>query len=100
MRSHSPFRPHAAVVFLAAFIAMPTLAQSSSSAEPVSDFTVSANVSLVSQYRYRGLMQTNNKPAIQGGLYQSGHNRTVLGAGLWSHHGQVFPFVNEFIRRP
>ena len=68
MRSHTPFRPHAAVAFLAAFIAMPTLAQSSSSAEPVSDFTVSANVSLVSQYRYRGLMQTNNKPAIQGGF--------------------------------
>src|SRR5690606_12238501 len=33
-----------------------------------SDFTFSANVSLASQYRYRGLMQSNNKPAIQGGF--------------------------------
>ncbi len=35
---------------------------------PQSDFTLSANVSLASQYRYRGLMQSNNKPAIQGGF--------------------------------
>jgi uncharacterized protein (TIGR02001 family) len=33
-----------------------------------SAFTVSANLSVVSQYRYRGIMQTNNKPAIQGGF--------------------------------
>ncbi|HWK70162.1 MAG TPA: TorF family putative porin [Burkholderiaceae bacterium] len=32
------------------------------------DFTLGANVSLASQYRYRGLMQSNNKPAIQGGF--------------------------------
>ena len=35
---------------------------------PTSDFAVSANVSLASQYRYRGIMQSNNKPAIQGGF--------------------------------
>src|SRR5690606_12009076 len=34
----------------------------------VSNFTFDANVSLASQYRYRGLMQTNNKPALQGGF--------------------------------
>jgi len=33
-----------------------------------SGFTFDANVSLASQYRYRGLMQTNNKPALQGGF--------------------------------
>lgn len=38
-------------------------------AEPdTSGFTFDANVSLASQYRYRGLMQTNNKPALQGGF--------------------------------
>lgn len=31
-------------------------------------FTLTANVTLASQYRYRGLMQSNNKPAIQGGF--------------------------------
>ena len=29
---------------------------------------LTANVTLASQYRYRGIMQTNNKPAIQGGF--------------------------------
>ncbi|MGE8590822.1 MAG: TorF family putative porin, partial [Alcaligenes sp.] len=37
-------------------------------APAASDFTLSANLTLASQYRYRGLMQTNNKPAIQGGF--------------------------------
>ncbi|HTK03116.1 MAG TPA: TorF family putative porin, partial [Bordetella sp.] len=31
-------------------------------------YTITANVTLASQYRYRGLMQTDNKPAIQGGF--------------------------------
>ncbi len=38
------------------------------SADAASPYTLSANVTLASQYRYRGLMQTNNKPAIQGGF--------------------------------
>ncbi len=29
---------------------------------------LTANVTLASQYRYRGIMQSNNKPAIQGGF--------------------------------
>jgi uncharacterized protein (TIGR02001 family) len=31
-------------------------------------FSLSANVGVASQYRFRGLMQTNNKPAVQGGF--------------------------------
>lgn len=31
-------------------------------------FSLTANVTLASQYRYRGIMQTNNKPALQGGF--------------------------------
>lgn len=31
-------------------------------------YTVTANVSVATQYRYRGLMQTNSKPAVQGGF--------------------------------
>lgn len=38
------------------------------SSSMASDFSFSANMSLASQYRYRGIMQTNNKPAIQGGF--------------------------------
>jgi uncharacterized protein (TIGR02001 family) len=37
-------------------------------AAPAPDYTLSANLTLASQYRYRGIMQTDNKPAIQGGF--------------------------------
>ncbi|WP_088155462.1 TorF family putative porin [Achromobacter xylosoxidans] len=37
-------------------------------APAASDLTLTANITLASQYRYRGLMQSNNKPAIQGGF--------------------------------
>lgn len=37
-------------------------------AETAPPYSLTANVTLASQYRYRGLMQTDNKPAIQGGF--------------------------------
>lgn len=45
----------------------------------VSDFTLTANLTLASQYRYRGLMQSNNKPAIQGGFDLSHSSGFYLG---------------------
>lgn len=53
---------------LAAVVALPVAAQSTTTDASGSDFSFSANMTLASQYRYRGLMQTNNKPAIQGGF--------------------------------
>jgi len=58
-----------------------------SSAEPAKDaappnFGLSANVSLASQYRVRGLMQTNSEPAIQGGLDLS--HSSGFYAGNWN----------------
>ena len=41
-------------------------AGATSSMQP--DWTFSANLGVVSDYRFRGLMQTNGKPAIQGGF--------------------------------
>jgi len=49
----------------------PSVAQAEvASAEPGwrDEFTLSANLGLASQYRFRGLMQTDNKPALQGGF--------------------------------
>lgn len=43
-------------------------AQTNPANTPSSDFSFSSNITLASQYRYRGLMQTNNKPALQGGF--------------------------------
>jgi uncharacterized protein (TIGR02001 family) len=47
--------------------AMPAMAQSQPDTE-TSPHTLTANVSVASDYRYRGLMQTNRLPAIQGGF--------------------------------
>ncbi|AEI75701.1 hypothetical protein CNE_1c03350 [Cupriavidus necator N-1] len=43
-------------------------APAAAAAEPASPHTFTANVSLVSDYRYRGISQTNLRPAIQGGF--------------------------------
>lgn len=48
-------------------LAAPAYAADSAAAD-APEYTLTANVTLASQYRYRGLMQTNNKPAIQGGF--------------------------------
>jgi uncharacterized protein (TIGR02001 family) len=37
-------------------------------ADAASDFTFTANLSAASEYRYRGIMQTNSHPALQGGF--------------------------------
>jgi uncharacterized protein (TIGR02001 family) len=61
--------PSAVVLF-----SSPVFAQSQQEAE-ISAHTLTANVSLATEYRYRGLMQTNRRPAIQGGfdyLHSSG----------------------------
>jgi uncharacterized protein (TIGR02001 family) len=49
---------------------------------PASDFTASYNVGLFSQYIFRGLTQTNNKPALQGGFDVS--HKSGLYIGGWS----------------
>ncbi|MGN5479408.1 TorF family putative porin [Cupriavidus basilensis] len=57
------------------------LAQSAAepAAEPASAWTFSANVALATDYRYRGLMQTNRRPAIQGGFDVSHTSGFYLG---------------------
>lgn len=56
------------------------LAQSApAAAEPASPHTFTANVTLASEYRYRGLMQTNRRPAIQGGFDYSHSSGFYLG---------------------
>ena len=51
-------------------------------AAPASDFTASYNVGLFSQYIFRGLTQTNNKPALQGGF--DVNHKSGLYIGGWS----------------
>lgn len=46
---------------------------------PEPDYTLSANVGVVSDYRFRGIAQTSKKPAIQGGLDFSHKSGFYLG---------------------
>jgi len=46
-------------------LTLPALAQQKA---PEPDYTLSGNVAIVTDYRYRGISQTDKKPAIQGGF--------------------------------
>lgn len=60
------------------FAAMPAMAQSQPDTE-ASPHTFTANVTVATDYRYRGLMQTNRRPAIQGGFDYSHASGFYLG---------------------
>jgi uncharacterized protein (TIGR02001 family) len=51
-------------------------------AEPTPEIEISGNVSLVSDYRFRGISQTDKKPAIQGGFDLS--HKSGLYLGTWA----------------
>ena len=65
------------VATLATFFAMPALAADA----PASPHTFSSNVSLVSDYLYRGISQTGGRPALQGGFDYA--HASGFYAGLW-----------------
>jgi uncharacterized protein (TIGR02001 family) len=58
---------------------------------PEPDYTLSANVGAVSDYRFRGIAQTSKKPAIQGGLDFSHKSGFYL--GTWASNVK---WVKEF----
>jgi len=49
---------------------------------PAPDYTLSYNVGVVSDYRYRGISQSAKRPALQGGVDLS--HSSGLYAGLWA----------------
>lgn len=77
------------VVALGALFALPALAEDPAVTQhkedihaiPASAHTVTSNVSLVSDYLYRGISQTGQKPAIQGG-FDYAHSSGFY-AGVW-----------------
>jgi len=83
----------AAALALAPFVASETLAQTPAPAPapapaaapapaPEPDWTGTANVGLFSQYVFRGLTQTNEKPAVQGGFDLS--HKSGFYVGTWA----------------
>lgn len=77
------------VAALGALFALPVLAEEAAVTQhkedihviPASAHTVTSNVSLVSDYLYRGISQTGQKPAIQGG-FDYAHSSGFY-AGVW-----------------
>jgi uncharacterized protein (TIGR02001 family) len=61
--------------------AAPAAAPAAEPAKPESDFTFTGNLGIYSQYVFRGVSQTNEKPAVQGG-FDVGH-KSGLYAGTW-----------------
>ncbi len=49
-----------------AALTVPAFAQDKKAPEP--DYTISGNFGLTSDYRFRGISQSNKKPAVQGGI--------------------------------
>jgi uncharacterized protein (TIGR02001 family) len=65
-------------------MAAPALAEETAAAK-APDYTLTANVNLVSEYRFRGLAQTWGKPALQGGadfVHSSGFYAGVWGSNV------------------
>lgn len=62
-----------------ASVAAPVVAQDQGTSEP---FTISGNVALVSDYRFRGFTQSNENAAVQGGITVS--HESGLYAGTWA----------------
>ncbi len=76
-----------AAAALAATLAGGALAQAPAPAPaaapaPEPDFTYTANIGLYSQYVFRGISQTNEKPAVQGGMDLA--HKSGLYVGTWA----------------
>lgn len=76
-------------------LALPVTAQTTTPA-PTPEHTLSGNIGITSQYVFRGLTQTDGKPAIQGGLdyvHSSG-----LYAGTWLSNISWFTDQNAGVK--
>jgi len=76
-------------------LAAPILASAQTAAAPASPHTITGNVGLFSSYRFRGIAQTYNKPALQGGVDYSHSSGIYL--GNWNSNvseGAGFPNGN------
>ena len=71
-----------AAAAMTALVAAPAFSQTAAAAPAASDWTITGNLGLFSDYRFRGISQTDKKPALQGGFDVS-HN-SGLYAGNWN----------------
>ena len=74
---------------IASLLPAAALAQTPAAAAPAPEpeFTFTGNVGLYSQYVFRGISQTNEKPAVQGG-FDLGH-KSGFYVGTWASNDQL-----------
>jgi uncharacterized protein (TIGR02001 family) len=73
--------------------ASPALAEDAPTAAPSSDFTVTGNVGLVTDYRFRGVSLSGGDPAVQGGVTLTHSSGFYVGA--WSSSIDGGPVYGE-----
>ncbi len=79
----------AATALAGAFVAAPAFADD---AAPPSDITITGSAAIVSQYRFRGLAQSDNKPAVQGAItisHSSGFYVSTWGSSASAGNGPI-----------
>ena len=85
------------VIAASTALALPTFATAQQApAAAKSPHTITGNISLVSDYRFRGISQTFGKPALQGGIDYA-HEPTGIYLGNWNsnvNEGAGFPQGN------
>ena len=79
-------------IALASVLPTAALAQQAAPAAPASPHTFTGNVGLFSQYIFRGLTQTNGKPALQGGLDYAHSSGFYI--GTWASNVSWFDETN------
>jgi uncharacterized protein (TIGR02001 family) len=79
------------ILATAVFAAFATTASAQQATQPASDHTFTGNVSLVSDYRFRGISQTFRKPAIQGGFDYAHSSGFYIGNWNSNVSGVQFP---------
>ncbi|TAL52534.1 MAG: hypothetical protein EPN80_18830 [Pandoraea sp.] len=70
----------------------------SASAGPASALTITANVGLASDYRFRGISQTDKNPAVQGGFDLT--HTSGLYAGVWASNISWISDGNSAVSAP
>lgn len=80
----------AATALAGAFIAAPAFADE---AAPPSDITITGSATIASQYRFRGLSQSNNEPVVQGAITVS--HASGFYVGVWGSSASSSNFANS-----
>lgn len=79
---------------VASALAAPTLANAQAAAAPASPHTITGNVGVFSDYRFRGLSQTMTRPALQGGFDYSHSSGFYVGNWNSNVSSTIYPNAN------